>query len=373
MQRVMLGLGLLFCLGRLTAAPAPPQVVQVGVADFAVTGLGEPRYWLGYVYSEVLARRLILLPDVVVVMPLTLRPLAGSVALQSTALVEQHCQSLTESAGCQYVLGGLIEDKGEKLAVTCCIASKQPARVWSVTQEVPLEQLFAPQAELIGKRFLPNLGLRLKPEALDAFAKYEPGGSLEALNLVGRGWRAYDPGTPEDAFKLWRQALAAEPSCRLAGEALAETGYLYRRRLLQQALDFYRGQVAAEPQNAVAAFHLAEIYMDLGQYRAAESMYVQTVALRNTYLDAYVGLSAARLELGFLDTSILAANSALMLAPNDLRALHNRAVARYRSGLVPEAKKDWERILQLDPTNALAKERLERYATVGVEPVGRLP
>lgn len=361
----------LFLLALTAASQAGerrPLVANAAVVDFAVGGVGEPRYWLGHVYAEVLARRLNRCNDLLVVEPLVARQRPSTTAAQDPAGVGRRCLELLGTLSVPYVISGFIEDRGATLNVTASVAAASTGKVWSLVQETPADRPFQPQIDLVVRRFLPNIGVRIQPADLEAMVAYDPALSPEVMALVGQGWRAYAPDEPEDAFKLWRHALQLDPNCGLAAEALASAGYLYRRKLIQQALETYERQVTMEPGNALARYHLGQLYGDLGRWGEAEIQFIAAIERRNTFLDAYLALAQARIEQGLFEKAILACDSALMVSPDNLKALHNKAVALYGRGLVPQAKEMWLRILEISPEDALARQNLERYGRPSTAP-----
>lgn len=368
----LITLGLCLTLGHpATAAERPPSVVTAAVADFVVTGYGEPRYWLGYVYSEVLARRLYRCPELLVIEPVKVRQQPLTVMPQDLDSLAARCLALTRELPAPYVFSGLIEDQGATLKITCLVAAAKSQQVWPLTQEVAFSELYQPQIDLVAKRILPNMGVRVRPEVLEAMASYDPGLTADTMALVGQGWRAYAPQDPSRAFSLWQQAQALDPGCALAAEAEAAAGYLYRRYLLDKSLSFYQQQVNREPDDALAHFHLGEIYSDLSRWHEAEREYETAMRLRNTYLDAYVGLAQARLNMGDHVGALQACEGALSMAPTHLKALHNKAVALYQHGMITDARLVWEQILTLYPEDRLAQERLNTFGGgMVMEPVG---
>lgn len=342
--------------------PAPTPVVSVAIADFRVVGLGEPRHWLGPVYAETLAQRIAAVTDLLVVEPIEARLVPPQIAPRDLATLTEVCLQTAKRLRVPFVISGLIEDKRDKLNVTALVVWAETGRSWALSQEATFDKPYLPQMDLVVRRFLPNMGVRLTPPAVEAMAAYEPALTLQTMELLGQGWRAYAPDEPEDSFKLWRRALVLDPNCRLAAQALASTGYRYRRQLLDRSLSFYEKELAADPKNPLAHLHLADVYADLGRWREAQQAYTRAMFLRNTLLPAYIGLSQALVAQGLYEQAVIASDGALRLSPNNTKALHNKAVALYRRGNAADARLLWLRILEIDPGNELAKQCLEQYA-----------
>lgn len=343
------------------AQPAPTPVVTVAIADFRVVGLGEPRHWLGPVYAETLAQRIAAVTDLLVVEPIETRLVPQQMAPRDLAALAEACLRTAKALRVPYLISGLIEDKRDKLVITALVVWAETGRSWTLAQEATFDKPYLPQMDLVVRRFLPNMGVRLTPPAVEAMAAYEPALTLQTMELLGQGWRAYAPDEPEDAFKLWRRALVLDPNCRLAAQALASTGYRYRRQLLDRSLSFYEKELAADPKNPLAHLHLADVYADLGRWREAEQEYTRAMFLRNTLLPAYIGLSQVLVAQGQYERAVMVSDAALRLAPTNTKALHNKAVALYRRGNTSDARTLWLRILEIEPGNELAKQCLEQY------------
>jgi len=357
-----------------SAKPASPKVVICAVADFAVTGLQNPRYWLGYTYAELLTRRLRLAENLLVVEPLKCRAVPMTVLPRTIDELRARTAVLHAELTVPFVVTGLIDDRGDTLKITALVTTDRKDdqdNYWALEEEVPFTEFLKPQVDLIVRRFLPNMGLRMNATEVDAMVGWQTTITPELMELVGQGWRTYAPEQPEDAFKIWRQALALDPTCDLAGEALASAGYLYRRRLLETALSYYQQRLAQDPTDPMTNYHLGEIYADNAEWLNAERHFNMAMAGDKSFLDAYLGRISALLGQHRYEDAIVAALGTLQLFPDHSKVLHNLAVAYYRSGNIPEARNVWQRILAVHPEDTLAKERLATYGGGGsVEPLG---
>ncbi len=358
----------LLAVSLASAKPSAPQVVICAVADFAVTGLQNPRYWLGYTYAELLTRRLRLAENLLVVEPLKARLVPLTALPQSIDDLRRRATTLHAELNVPYVLTGLIEDRGETLNITALVTAEAQGTYWALNQEVPFAEFLKPQVDVIVRRFLPNIGLRMNAAEVDTMVAWQPNIAPELMELVGQGWRTYAPDQPEDAFKLWRQVLALDPGCELAGEALASAGYLYRRRLLDNALSFYQQRLAVDPLDPMTHYHLGDIYADNAEWLNAERHFNVAMAGDKSFLDAYLGRISAVLGQHRYEDAIVASMGTLQLFPDHPKVLHNLAVAYYRNGNITEARNVWQRILEVHPDDTLAKERLANYGGVAEPP-----
>lgn len=344
----------------------PAEPVPVALADFAVTGLGEPRYWLGPVYADVLFRRLLPVAGLLLTDPVQARQQPPSIAPQDAPTVQAELLRIATALQTKYAIGGLIEDKGEQLKITPLVVSTERKTAWSLEQQVTMSNLFQPQVDIVAKRFLPNMGVRCSPAELSAVAAYTPDLPLDALETFGEGWRAYQPDNPSRSLETWSRVAALYPESKLLSDVVAAVTYHYQRLLFDRSLAYYeRLCTIDEPDNALAWYRLGELYAQRGRWHEAEAAYARAVVLKSTYFDAFIGLGTARLELGLWQQALMAYDNALLVRPNDPKAMLNRGVVLYRRGMIPEAIEQWNRILKIDPQNELARRYLETYGRPG--------
>ncbi|MBI2298396.1 MAG: tetratricopeptide repeat protein [Armatimonadetes bacterium] len=357
------GLALAFALSSVSAKSDPfPAPVSVALADFQVSGLGDARYWLGPMYTEVLQRRLFLCADLLVTEGLQARMQPAPPRMADVPAVKDYLLKLAVGLESKYAIGGLIEDKGATLNVTCVVVSRERKSHWALAQEVPVESVFQPQVDLIVKRFMTNVGARATPAETAAMSAYDPATPLEQLQAVGEGWRQYSPEEPGRSLETWRRLLDEHPDCRYAAEAEASVSHFYRRLLYDRALAWYETLAnTTEPDNPLAHFRLAELYADEGRWAEAEMQYLKAVNLRTTYVDAYLGLGRARMEQNMWQPAMAAFDAVLTLVPDHLKGLLNKGVVLYRRGMIPEALEAWAKVLKIDPNNETAKQYLANY------------
>ena len=66
-------------------------------------------------------------------------------------------------------------------------------------------------------------------------------------------------------------------------------------------------------------------------------------------------------ELGDLDAALARIETAVSLKPNNTIHLNNYGVILAESGRMEAAKVQWEKVLQLEPDNAAAKQNLSAF------------
>ena len=155
-----------------------------------------------------------------------------------------------------------------------------------------------------------------------------------------------------------------------------------------EALPYARAAAAAEPQNAVYAFTLAQAYEAAGETEEAVASYQKAVDLNPAYLDAMINLGALydRLQryaeaesllkaavaedesnfeawnnLGNVyyhqkknDAAVDAYGKARVLRPDDTTVIYQTALACFDAGRIADAEKAFLDLIEADPQNAEA-------------------
>lgn len=344
---------------------AAPRLPRVAVADFSVAG-PQPRSWLGPLYGQVLAQRLRGCLEILLTEPLEVRPWGPVTMTDDVNALALTLVAQAKAVRAAFALGGLVQDLGETLVVTTVVAPSGAGKPLVVAAPpVKLADLFKPQVDVVVGRFLGEMGVKLSPVSFKAVTDYTPALTPATMELVGKGWRTYAPEDPEPAFRLWRQARALDSHCALAAEALAATGLSYRRRLQEEAFAYYQSQAANAPDDAMAQYHLADVLGEQGRWAAAEQLYKQVVTLRPNFVEAYIGWGRALLEIGLPEQAVQKFDGALVLEPEQRRALYNKGVACYRLSHFDAARLQWLQVLKLYPDDAEATAALKWLASPG--------
>ncbi len=241
-----------------------------------------------------------------------------------------------------------------------------------------------------------------------------------ALYLRGRG--TLRNGEPEEAARLFRQALGRDPSFALAHAALGESLWsLYGRsgdvglaaaavrhseRALaldgglapvhvslgvihkgQQefglALDSFDRALDIDPNNVEAARLRAGVLSDQGRDAEAEAAYRAAVALRPSYWRTYNSLGIFYYLAGRNDEAVATYRQGLALAPSNPRLLNSLGAAFWEMGRFDDATGVFEQLRRVQPDHesatanlATAHFYLGRYpqaAALYAEELGRYP
>jgi tetratricopeptide (TPR) repeat protein len=154
-----------------------------------------------------------------------------------------------------------------------------------------------------------------------------------------------------DGVTLYTHALAVTQN---NGPVHVNLGVEYERMGHPDlALQQYREAVAATPDLGVAHYNLARL-LD-AQHKLIEAAAEYELAIENTGVpheidEAYVGLGSVYVEMNLPSRAIQEFTTALAANPDDVYALLDRGMVEYRQGDLNDARKDFQRSVQITPT-----------------------
>ncbi|HIE50379.1 MAG TPA: tetratricopeptide repeat protein [Armatimonadetes bacterium] len=340
------------------AGEVPPK--RVAVLDFA--SAKEDLRWLGVGFAETLSHRLATLPQLLVTERRRIRELLRSRPLTNLEEAFLAAQDVAHLLHTKYVIIGEVSRHREGYCFTAQLVRPATGQKGEKHQHRGvLGDLFAIQADL-GLQLVQDLGLRLGDQERKRFRAFLPTENPLAFEFYSQGLLVYDPENPQEALGIWEQALAYDPNFALLHEMLGLAAYRYQQILYERALEEYRRALALNPESAFAHYLLGVAYADRRQYDDALRELLQAVQLNPNYVDAYYRLGGVYLtgKHRYRD-AIAAYQSVLRLDPEHLGALNNLGVAYYFRGYRDLAVQQWERVLQLDPDNELARGNLKRF------------
>jgi tetratricopeptide (TPR) repeat protein len=129
-----------------------------------------------------------------------------------------------------------------------------------------------------------------------------------------------------------------------------------------EAIDAYRRVVAIDPSYAAAWNNLGLLLHRMGRYAEARTAYTEALARDPALCEAAYNLGSLNEDEGDVDEAIAQYRLALELSPSYADAHFNLGAALARSGRGAEARRHWERYLQLDaasPWARIARAHLE--------------
>jgi len=123
-----------------------------------------------------------------------------------------------------------------------------------------------------------------------------------------------------------------------------------------QAIEFFTGYLAANPQSPDAAYYLGMAYMGAGNLSAAQTAFNQAIANGPQFAPGYLGRARVAIALEAEQTTILTdLNTAILLDPNFVEAYLERAGFRLMRDDLVDALADVTRAETLASQSALAQ------------------
>ncbi|HAZ62999.1 MAG TPA: hypothetical protein DCZ72_05230 [Armatimonadetes bacterium] len=355
-----------------TTAPETAEskhMARIALVDWVVTGQGEPRYWLGPMQAEVLARRLRLSYNFLITDPYDTRQTDSGVAATDLDGLLLNLAAQNEQHQAAYVISGLIEDRGDKLLVQPVALVRGNDKPWLPrAQEVSLEQVFQPQADLIIGQLTRQMGLKLNPDQVKAMREYVPTTAFGILEQVGNGWRAWRPDAPQAAAQRWREAATMDPDDVFVADALALALLAERRILVAESIKRAVDQVANRPDDPYAYFELGRVHSDAGNWLQAEKAFELAIDRRQTFVEAHLGRGVARMQMGYLNEAQSSFDQVLIWEPTNLKGLYNAGLCAARQGDTARAIDIWGRGRRYWPNEPLFREALTRINAAGLNP-----
>jgi tetratricopeptide (TPR) repeat protein len=108
----------------------------------------------------------------------------------------------------------------------------------------------------------------------------------------------------------------------------------------------------------IAHFQIAEAYQYSGDLRRARTEYLLALKLDPDYISARLNLGITFLEERNWKRALGEFDTILSAKPSDIAALTNKAITLFNAGRKKEAILIEKKILELDPSNAQAKDFL---------------
>jgi protein O-GlcNAc transferase len=165
--------------------------------------------------------------------------------------------------------------------------------------------------------------------------------------LIAAGNAAEDQGRPEDALKLYDQAIAVAPE--FARAHLNRGNALMALRDLDAAIKAFETALQHDPALAGAHYNLGNALTRQKRYEEACDAYRRALSLRPVFADADVALGSVLDELGKLDDALFHYRRVLETQPGLAPVHGNLGEVLIKQGRFAEAEASFRRALELDP------------------------
>lgn len=147
------------------------------------------------------------------------------------------------------------------------------------------------------------------------------------------------------------------------GTPPGDAGGMEMMNQVQKEIDALKETLKQNPNHRGALLRLANLYQDAGMYPQAIDYYTKFLVVDSTNVDARVDLGTCYFNVGQHREAIMQGEIALKQNPTHRNALYNLGVIHASAGNIEEARRYWNRVIELHPdseTAAHAKENLKR-------------
>jgi tetratricopeptide (TPR) repeat protein len=194
------------------------------------------------------------------------------------------------------------------------------------------------------------------PEAAEALATALELNPEDAAAHVNRGVIVRALGDRDAAVAHFRRAVELAPHLAPAQTNLG--GLLLELGRAGEALPHCRAAVALDPRLVEAHLHLGDVLLSLGRPEEAAHSYLDAYQRDSGRAQAAAGLGLAASRRGLWVIALDWFRCAVQLEPGSVDYLRYKAEAAGMLGLYPEVQSSCERILAIDPDQAVAHNAL---------------
>jgi superkiller protein 3 len=179
---------------------------------------------------------------------------------------------------------------------------------------------------------------------------------LEGSDYYIQGRSLYRAGHTDEAIKSLEQAVAINPSLRMAREMLGDA---YRSKGdYEHALVQYRAAAKLDPYSAVTQYDLGMAAQILNHLEEAAAAYLRALKLNPKDVKSNMNLGLVYLALGQNEDALRHLRRATQLDPNYALAWCNLGVALDASGKLSESESVYRKSLELDSKNIVTLQNL---------------
>jgi TolB-like protein len=268
--------------------------------------------------------------------------------------------SIATQLGAGFVVEGSVRQSGSRVRVSArLIDTTDGVQRWSNSYERDISDVLTVQEE-IAVNLVSALQVEVAPEVITALRA--PPASTEAYDAFRRGlhalYRSDETGTNlQQAVGHFRRALELDPSFVTPAEALAATfDLLTEAQILPPSQGFEEARAAAnlalqlDPRSAGGHLWLGNIHTYYDWDRAAAATEINTaLQLAPNNAIALTVAAKERLVVGDWMESLRLLNLAISIDPFQSFSFSTRGLLFQRINRTSDAKKDFRRVLEINP------------------------
>jgi tetratricopeptide (TPR) repeat protein len=204
--------------------------------------------------------------------------------------------------------------------------------------------------------------LQVYQEALELAKALGRDGITPGADPGGKGSRQAWPSREERVLEAIRERFptpqrTADPATRALGALAA---FYHHQKRDDLAVPLWEKAIAATPDDAATAFGLARSYDAVGAWLSAVDYYKRAIELNRGSLDYRLTLADRYYDNDMVFQAINLWREVVVVRPTLVEARLKLAAAYARLEQYPEAQREYERVLQLEPTNQPANEAILR-------------
>ncbi len=355
---IAISLGVLLVLKRtrsLDTSAATAQIKSIAVLPFKPLVASERDESLEIGMADTLITRLSHIEQ------LTVRP--TSAVRQYTKLEDEAVKAGRELL-VDAVLDGSIQKSGDRIRVSVrFVRVEQGLTLWTAQFDEKFLNIIDLQ-DAISSRVAGALAVKLGAEEKAHLGKHDTDSS-EAYELYLKGryfWDKFTPADHQKATEYFNQAIAKDPGYAVAYAGLADTygasatnGWLRPNDAYPKAKLTVQKALSLDDTLAEAHANLGALFMFYDMdWASAEREYRRAIELNPDYEGTYEVYSYLLCALGRPHEGVETARRGLAASPLSLALGNDLALAYYQARRYDEAIKQYQKILEMEPTRAEA-------------------
>jgi len=173
-----------------------------------------------------------------------------------------------------------------------------------------------------------------------------------------KGWAYMEAGDSAKAASSYRTAVELNPEFY---EGYIMLGNMYYKANHPLAEEYFKTALTIQPESLEALYFLATFYQQQDSIALAMQTYDEILRIDSTFFNAYYNKGYILLtQTTEFDSAAYYFEKSLIYNPESSNAYYNLGLAKEEQGMNKAAKVAYQKALDKDATNSLAKEALKR-------------
>ena len=173
-----------------------------------------------------------------------------------------------------------------------------------------------------------------------------------------KGWAYMEGGDSAKAASSYRTAVELNPEFY---EGYIMLGNMYYKANHPLAEEYFKTALSIKPESLEALYFLATFYQQQDSTALAMQTYDEILRIDSTFFNAYYNKGFILLtQTSEFDSAAYYFEKSVLYNPRSSNAYYNLGLAQEEQGKINAAKMAYQKALDLDASNTLAKEALKR-------------